>query len=298
MTDNQDSKIKVGAQTPPTDRPLTAGDVPLLREGYVIQCRDRGQTKTHEVRSISSALGGIYVDGGGMYAPYLCTFVSRPATSAASEVVDIDGLCAALLDGVGCTPWASSSWDTDGTDGASREGVRESVLRVLAAAAPLSSASDAGCTSVPVKGQCFRSEQDWINRASRALTRHPDYNNTEHGDAKGWRGPHFTALCFDQAGNRMRNGADFKRATQENTYPVWWIWPDQIVPALASPPVSERERELEGALGLIADGWGVIESSGSMGEMTLQAPDDWEGDQTEIVVKFHGLTAQPAGEGK
>lgn len=87
-------------------------------------------------------------------------------------------------------------------------------------------------TFVPVDGQSFSSEQDWINRASRVLTRHPDYNNTEHGDEKGWRGPHFTALCFDQSGSRMRNGADFMRATAEATYPVWWIWPDQIAAIL------------------------------------------------------------------
>lgn len=93
---------------------------------------------------------------------------------------------------------------------------------------------DAAMTAafVPIDGQCFTSEQDWINRATRVLTGHAQYNNTEHGEASGWRGPHFTALSFDQAGRRVRNGADFKRATVEGTYPVWWIWPDQIVPAL------------------------------------------------------------------
>lgn len=85
---------------------------------------------------------------------------------------------------------------------------------------------------VPVEGQSFSSEQDWINRASRSLTSHPQYNNAEHGDTKGWRGPHFTALCFDQAGNRMRNGGDFQRAKYDDTYPVWWVWPDQIADLL------------------------------------------------------------------
>lgn len=87
---------------------------------------------------------------------------------------------------------------------------------------------------VPIDGQSFSSEQDWINRASRVLTAHQSYNNTEHGEAQGWRGPHFTALCFDQAGNRMRCGGDFKRATKEGTYPVWWVWPDQIVDAITA----------------------------------------------------------------
>lgn len=93
---------------------------------------------------------------------------------------------------------------------------------------------------VPVEGQSFSSEQDWINRAKRVLTSHPSYNNTEHAKATGWRGRHFTALCFDQAGRRVRNGGDFKRATDEETYPVWWVWPDQISALLTAAPVREE----------------------------------------------------------
>ena len=89
-----------------------------------------------------------------------------------------------------------------------------------------------GAAFIPVPGQSFQSEQDWINKASRRLTCHPEYRNTEHGDKKGWRGSHFTALCFDQKGRRMRQGSDFARATAESAYPVWWVWPDQIVPLL------------------------------------------------------------------
>lgn len=85
---------------------------------------------------------------------------------------------------------------------------------------------------VPVEGQSFSSEQDWINRASRVLTAHPDYNDTSHAKRKGWNGYHFTALCFDQQGRRCRNGSDFMRATKEGTYPIWWIWPDQIADAM------------------------------------------------------------------
>ena len=96
-----------------------------------------------------------------------------------------------------------------------------------------------GAAFVPIDGQSFSSEQDWINRASRVLTCHPDYNNTEHGEAKGWRGPHFTAMSFDQAGRRVRNGADFKRATDQATYPVWWIWPDQIADIIAKATAGE-----------------------------------------------------------
>jgi hypothetical protein len=63
------------------------------------------------------------------------------------------------------------------------------------------------------------------------LTRHPEYNNTEHGKdpgAIGWRGHHFTTMCFDSRGRRCRQGSDFMRARDEGTFPVIWIWPDQI----------------------------------------------------------------------
>lgn len=81
---------------------------------------------------------------------------------------------------------------------------------------------------VPFEDQYFASFQQWVNKAASWLTRHPDYNNTEHG-APGWRGTHFTALLFDQKGRRMHNGGDMKRAEEEGAFPVWWIWPDQIV---------------------------------------------------------------------
>ena len=86
---------------------------------------------------------------------------------------------------------------------------------------------------VPIPDQCFDSKREWINYASRALTDHPDFNDTSHGDTTGWRGHHFTAMCFDQLGRRVRNGGDFERAEKDGAYPIWWIWPDQI-PALLS----------------------------------------------------------------
>lgn len=88
---------------------------------------------------------------------------------------------------------------------------------------------------VPIEGQCFHSKAQWIAQGRYCLTAHPDYLNTEHdGPEKGWRGAHFTALCFDQQGRRVRNGGDFQRAEAENAFPVWWIWPDQIVPLVLS----------------------------------------------------------------
>jgi len=51
--------------------------------------------------------------------------VNRPLT-----VWEIEDACSEMLDGVGCTPWENDSWDRDGSDGASRDGVRGSVVRV------------------------------------------------------------------------------------------------------------------------------------------------------------------------
>jgi hypothetical protein len=85
---------------------------------------------------------------------------------------------------------------------------------------------------VPVNGQSFSSHQDWVNRATRMLTSHPEYFNTEQPTKKGWQGYHFTALCFDQQGRRCRNGGDFQRAQDEGAYPIWWVWPDQIADLL------------------------------------------------------------------
>lgn len=97
----------------------------------------------------------------------------------------------------------------------------------------------------PVEGQMFRSHTEWVNKATRWLTSHPRYLNTEHnGPAKGWRGDHFTALCFDQKGRRCRNGGDMRRADEEGAFPVWWIWPDQIAPLLMPDAMlAERERK-------------------------------------------------------
>lgn len=80
---------------------------------------------------------------------------------------------------------------------------------------------------IPVEGQYFSSFSDWVNSATSRLTAHRDYNNTEHGDA-GWRGRHFTALCFDQKGRRCTQGEHFMLARDDDSFPVWYVWPDQI----------------------------------------------------------------------
>ena len=94
---------------------------------------------------------------------------------------------------------------------------------------------------VAVAGQSFSCLQEWVNRANRVLTSHPQYRNTEHGEGKGWRGNHFTALCFDQNGRRCRCGADMQRAHDEGAFPVWWVWPDQIAGLLMPTPTQGIE---------------------------------------------------------
>ena len=93
----------------------------------------------------------------------------------------------------------------------------------------------------PFPDQCFHSHPQWVNKASSWLTNHGQYNNTEHGETKGWRGHHFTAMVFDSFGRRCRNGADMKRADDENAFPIWWIWPDQIVDLVQSQAVTKQE---------------------------------------------------------
>lgn len=82
-------------------------------------------------------------------------------------------------------------------------------------------------TYVAVKDQFFGSFADWVDAAPYELTNHPQYNDTQHG-ANGYRGQHFTALCFDQKGRRCTQGCDFMRARDDGSFPVWWVWPDQI----------------------------------------------------------------------
>lgn len=101
----------------------------------------------------------------------------------------------------------------------------------------------------PFGDQTFDCFQQWVNRASSWLTCHPEFNDTEQGESKGWRGHHFKALCFDSFGRRCRNGGDMQRAHDEGAFPVWWIWPDQIVEALQAAATSETARDASAKVG-------------------------------------------------
>ena len=72
--------------------------------------------------------------------------------------------------------------------------------------------------------QRFDNHQQWVNRASRVLTAHPRYN-----EGIDYMEPHpFKAVCFDAKGRLCRNGGDMARARDEDAFPVYWLWPDQI----------------------------------------------------------------------
>lgn len=94
----------------------------------------------------------------------------------------------------------------------------------------------------PFGDQTFDHFEQWVSKASSWLTCHSAYNDTQHGEVRGWRGHHFTALCFDSFGRRCSNGRDMQRARDEGAFPVWWIWPDQIVEALPREGETPLER--------------------------------------------------------
>lgn len=61
--------------------------------------------------------------------------------------------------------------------------------------------------------QKFDNFDQWVANASCWLTRH---------------GPEKKALCFDRKNRYVQSGADFQRARDEDTFPVYWIWPWQL----------------------------------------------------------------------
>lgn len=65
--------------------------------------------------------------------------------------------------------------------------------------------------------QHFASYQMWESKASSWLTSHIDY-----------RSDRFRAICFDAKGRQCLQGADFMRARDDDSFPVYWLWPDQI----------------------------------------------------------------------
>ena len=75
-----------------------------------------------------------------------------------------------------------------------------------------------------MNGQYFETFDQWVKWASQWLTAHDRYN-----EGINYSEPNpFRAICFDAKGRLCRNGGDFMRARDENAFPVYWLWPDQI----------------------------------------------------------------------
>jgi hypothetical protein len=66
------------------------------------------------------------------------------------------------------------------------------------------------------QNQQFDTFDQWVNKASSWLTRHPLYCQGVH------------ALCYDTKGRLCTCGGDMMRARDEKAFPIKWIWPDQI----------------------------------------------------------------------
>lgn len=84
--------------------------------------------------------------------------------------------------------------------------------------------------------QQFKSHQEWVNKASSWLTRHPE-----------WDGKSFRAICFDTKGRLCRIGKDFMRARDEDAFPVRWVWPDQVPELVLSKLAKESSNGPFGA---------------------------------------------------
>lgn len=81
--------------------------------------------------------------------------------------------------------------------------------------------------------QQFDTFVEWKNKASSWLTRRwrweDDYENR--------------AVCFDAQGRVCSRGGHFMRADQENTFPVRWLWPEQIAEVGNEHPFFKQQKE-------------------------------------------------------
>lgn len=220
-------------QTPPTDRPLTAGDVPLLREGDLLRARN-GKLLSY---AYTDKKGWAFCDGFGppidrdAHTLESFTFVSRPATSAASE-----------------------GEDKANHDCLAKRRPGEPMFILLG--------RDPDAHTIV---------QLWADRRL-AAGGDPDHCRMGYDTAE-----RMAAYAKDPA-NKPASA------------------PDAVdYPALASPPVSERERELEGALRLAVTALSCLTFDDEIRSVIGNS-------NFEILranyAALRVLTAQPAGEGK
>lgn len=235
MTDNQDSKIGDAAQ-PPTDRPLTAGDVlwmvHILGPDDVIPAPDH-RSAVDQCADINRAMTDM--DGS-----VLC--VAVPALWTGSKGAHEEGLKSIV-----------ETWDT----------------RAHTAPGVVLSATDRACY---------------------------EYPDAHDGPL---RSAYVAGAEAYSAAQQMDSGLETWLNARDLMPRGPWDWPSIIAmldhheAALASPPVSERERELEGALRVIANASRRSETMFG-GKMS---------DVTRVFVNItrvaeSAITAQPAGEGK
>ena len=88
--------------------------------------------------------------------------------------------------------------------------------------------------------QQFDSFVEWECKARSWLTRRQKTNSSGH--------PYNRAVCFDMKGRLVQNGGDFMRARDDGSFPVRWLWPDQIA------EIGNQHPFFEGASAQRADG--------------------------------------------
>lgn len=112
----------------------------------------------------------------------------------------------------------------------------------------------------------------------------PATSAASEGEVSWWWVKGAKRLCGEEVFSRNRTMiAAWEDSDQVEIIPLY--------AALASPPVSERERELEGALRMAAN---------RMDRLALEVQFDTRlrAEAAEWVAEARALTAQPAGEGK
>ena len=196
-------------QTPPTDRPLTAGDFPLLREGDQLRIDTGGALHTY---SHAKQSGKVIATDRGYYAPFRFTFVFRPASD-------------------GQIQWLGGERIGDLKDVALvtkvRAGLRAEAALNTAKARPATSAASE-VDDLDLYDDKVQAGIAWTLRQvgeALGLTTWTQGDGSE--SVEGDVGAEIHTILVDAG---LRDPETNEMA------------------ALASPPVSERERELEGAL--------------------------------------------------
>lgn len=70
------------------------------------------------------------------------------------------------------------------------------------------------------QNQQFDSYEEWVDMGRYWLTERQRTNSSGH--------PYNCAVCFDMKGRLVECGGDFMRARDDGSFPVRWLWPDQI----------------------------------------------------------------------